>query len=43
MSINENRPSKMEFFWYQGIFLMDFDNNNGCKNQLKNNNEKPYS
>ena len=40
MSIYENRPSKMDFFWCQGIFFMNFDFNNGCNNEFQDYNEK---
>ena len=31
MTIYENRPTKIEFFWCQGIFFINFDFKNGCK------------
>ena len=29
----------MKFFWYQGIFFVNFDFKNGCKNKFEDNNE----
>ena len=29
-----------EIFWRQGTFLMNFDFENGCNNEFKNDNEK---
>ena len=40
MMVIKNQPSKMKFFWYQGIFFVNFDFKNGCKNELEDNNEK---
>ena len=39
----ENRPSKMKFFWCQGIFFVNFDFENVCKNEFEDNNEKSCS
>ena len=39
----KNRPSKMKFFWCQGIFFVNFDFKNGCKNEFEDNNEKSCS
>ena len=38
--IIKNRPSKMKFFWRQGIFFVNFDSKNGCKNEFDDNKEK---
>ena len=38
--IYENRASKMKLFWYQGFFFVNFDFQNGCKNELQDTNEK---
>ena len=40
MLINENRSSKTKLFLCQEIFFWDFDLNNGCKIEFKDNNEK---
>ena len=39
----ENRPSKMKFFWFQGIFFVNFDFKNGCKNKFEVTKEKSCS
>ena len=41
--IIENRLSKMKFFQCQGIFFVNFDFNNGCKNEIQENKEKTCS
>ena len=33
----------MKFFWYEGIFFINFDFKNGFKNEFKDNNEKSCS
>ena len=33
----------MKFFWCQGIFFVNFDFKNGCKNEFEDNNEKSRS
>ena len=33
----------MKFFWYQGIFFVNCDLKNGCKNKFEDNNEKSCS
>ena len=33
----------MKFFWCQGIFFVNFDFKNRCKNKFEDNNEKPCS
>ena len=33
----------MKFFSCQGIFFVNFDIKNGCKNEFEDNNEKSYS
>ena len=33
----------MKFFWCQGIFFVNFDFKNGCKNEFEVNNEKSES
>ena len=43
MMVFKNRPSKMKFFWCQGIFFVNFDFINGCKNEFEDNNEKSCS
>ena len=43
MLVYEIRTSKMKFFSCQGIFRMNFDWKNGCKNEFKDNNEKSWS
>ena len=43
MMVFKNRPSKMKFFWCQGIFVVNFDFINGCKNEFEDNNEKSCS
>ena len=30
----ENQPSKMKFFWCKGVFFVNFDFKNGCKNEI---------
>ena len=42
MLVYEIRTSKMKFF-SQGIFRVNFDLKNGCKNEFKDNNEKSWS
>ena len=37
ISHHKNRTSKMNFFWCQGFFFMNFDFKNGYKNELKDN------
>ena len=39
----ENWPSKMKFFWCQGIFFVNFDFKNRCRNEFEDNNEKSCS
>ena len=37
----KNRPSKLKFFPYQGIFFfVNFDFRNWCKNEFEDNNDK---
>ena len=43
MLVYKNRPSKMNFFWWQGILFTNFDLKNGYKNEFKDNNEKSCS
>ena len=33
----------MNFFWCQGIFFVNFDFKNGCKNEFQDNNAKSCS
>ena len=33
----------MEFFWCQGIFFLNLNFKNGCKNEFQDNNEKSWS
>ena len=41
--INENRALKMKLFWYNEIFFVNFDFENGCKNEFQDNNKKSWS
>ena len=43
MMIIKNRPSKMKFVWCQGIFNVNFDFKNGCKNKFEDESEKSCS
>ena len=43
MMVYKNRPSKMKFFSCQGIFFVNFDFKNGCKNEFEDNNEQSSS
>ena len=43
MLIYENRPSKMNFVWYEGFFFMNFSFKNECKSEFKDDNEKSSS
>ena len=43
MIVVKNRPSKMKFFWCQGIFFVNFYFKNGYKNEFEDNNEKTCS
>ena len=42
MLVYENRASKMKFFGVKDFCSINFDFRNGCKNELKDNNEKSY-
>ena len=42
MLINENRPSKMNFFLVSWIFLKNFDFQNACKNEFKDNDKNRF-
>ena len=39
----KNRPTEIISFWCQGIFFMNFDFQNECKNEFQDNNEKSCS
>ena len=43
MMVIKNWPSKIKFFRCQGIFFVNFDFKNECKNEFEDNNEKSCS
>ena len=39
MLVSENQLSKMKFFWCQGIFFINLNFKNRCKNEFKDDNK----